>query len=160
MWDLLTQEFLHAHQLKLKRSLYRRLSSTPHQLAPKCVPRSWLGSRRPRLRAVEGLALWDRGVVEVCWCGGARGACGHVRLWRRLVVAARPNAASFTSGRVGRLQQGHALGAVLVLRPAEGCFATEFEVQPGAGLDQEAQALVVAKVCGQEEGRGSVLLVG
>ena len=98
-----------------------------------------------------GLSVWWRSWGVRRRAAVARGG---------LAVAARPNAASFTSRRVGRLQQSHALGAVLVLRPDEGCFATEFDVQPGPGLDEEVQALVVALVCGQENGCGSVLLVG
>ena len=75
-----------------------------------------------------------------------------------LVVAARANAASFTSGRVRRLQQGHALGVVALFRPAEGCVAKGFGVQPGPGLDEEVQALVVAIECGRMKGRHSLLL--
>ena len=76
-----------------------------------------------------------------------------------LAVAARLNAAPSTSGRVGRLQQGHALGVVLVLRISEGRIApVVLEVQPGPGLDEEVQALVVAVECGQIKGRHSFLL--
>ena len=78
-----------------------------------------------------------------------------------LVVAARPNAAPFTSGRVRRLQQGHALRVVFLLCQSEGCsFRVVLEVQPGPGLDEEVRALVVALVCGRMKGRHSFLLVG
>ena len=109
---------------------------------------------------MEGLALWERGVVGVCWCGGARGACGDARLWRggELAVAARLNAAPSTSGRIGCLQQGHALGVVTFPRKCEGRIAYCLEVQPGPGLDEEVQALVVAFKCGRNKGRVSVLL--
>ena len=75
-------------------------------------------------------------------------------------VAARPNAALFTSGRVRCLQQGHAFWVVLLVRPAEGCVAGGFGIQPGLGLDEEVQDLVKALVCGLDEGCGSFLLVG
>ena len=87
-----------------------------------------------------GLLLWWRS-----WGVRIRAAVAGAGL----VVAARPNAAPFTSGRVRRLQQGHALGMVLVLRVCEGRIApVVLEVQPGPGLDEEVRALVVALECG------------
>ena len=105
--------------------------------------------------------------------------CG---VWRGgLLLQHGRNAASFTSGRVRRLQQGHALGVVLVLRVCEGRIApvvhevhevlvlrvcegriapVVLEVQPGPGVDEEVRALVVALECGQIKGRQSFLLVG
>ena len=96
-----------------------------------------------------GLSVWWRS-----W--GVRSRAAVARGER--AVAARPNAASFTSRRVRRLQQCHALGVVLLLRPAEGCVANGFDVQSGPGLDENVQALVVALECGQIKGRHSLLL--
>ena len=76
------------------------------------------------------------GRAETRGCGAWRGG---------LFVAARPNAAPFTSGRVRRLQQGHALRVVYLLCQSECCsFPVVLEVQPGPGLDKEVRALIVA----------------
>ena len=98
------------------------------------------------------------GVMALMGRAETRG-CG---VWRGgLLLQHGRNAASFTSGRVRRLQQGHALGVVLVLRVCEGRIApVVLEVQPGPGLDKEVRALVVAVECGRIKGRQSVLLVG